>query len=71
MQAITLSDGILIPKGCRIMVVGKFLDPETYENPTKFDAARFLKLREAGNNNIHQYVSTSAEMFGFGMALCL
>lgn len=68
MRRLTLSDGTVLPKGSRIMVVGKFQDPDRYENPSKFDAARFLKLREAGSNsNAYQYVSTSADMFGFGM----
>lgn len=69
MRPLTLSDGTALPKGSRIMVVGKFQDPDTYENPGKFDAARFLKLRAAeSNNSAYQYVSTSADMFAFGMA---
>jgi cytochrome P450 len=69
MCRLTLSDGTILPKGARLMVAGRFRDPEIYENPDVFDAARFLKLRVGGSsNNAHQYVSTSADMFAFGMA---
>jgi len=69
MRSLTLSDGTILPKGARLMVVGRFRDPEIYENPDAFDATRFLKLRVGGSsNNTHQYVSTSADMFAFGMA---
>ena len=68
MRSVTLSDGIVLPKGSRLMIHGKFHDPDTYKNPDEFDAARFLNLRVTEcNNNNYQYVSTSAEMFGFGM----
>ena len=68
MRRLILSDGTVLPKGARLMVAGRFRDPAIYENPDTFDANRFLKLRdESSSNNAHQYVSTSADMFAFGM----
>jgi len=67
MRPLTLSDGTVLPKGARIMVCGRFQDPELYEHPTRFNAARFLNLRSSGLDDVsNQYVSTSSEMFGFG-----
>jgi cytochrome P450 len=67
MSRLTLSDGTVLPVGTRLMVAGRFRDPEIYENPDNFDAYRFLKLHEGNSNGAYQYVSTSADMFGFGM----
>jgi cytochrome P450 len=67
MRSFTLSDGTKLPKGSILMVAGSFQDQETFSAPDEFDAERFLKLREANpSSNSHQYVSTSASMFGFG-----
>ncbi|CAG8960392.1 hypothetical protein HYFRA_00008109 [Hymenoscyphus fraxineus] len=66
MRRVTLSDGTVLPVGARLMVAGRFRDPEIYENPDKFDAYRFFKLREENPNGAYQYVSTSGDMFGFG-----
>lgn len=68
MRRCTLSDGTVLPKGVRLMVAANLRDPAIYPNPDTFDATRFLKLRNGdSNNNAHQYVSTSADMFAFGM----
>jgi cytochrome P450 len=68
MRRLTLSDGTVLPVGTILMIAGNFRDPEIYENPDGFDPYRFLKLREGSPNGAYQYVSTSADMFGFGMA---
>jgi cytochrome P450 len=67
-RSFNLSDGTTLPKGSVLMVAGKFRDPNIFKNPDTFDAARFLKLRATNaKSDTYQYVSTSAEMFGFGM----
>lgn len=67
-KPITLSNGTTIPAGARIMVSDeKCLDPELYPEHDKFDAARFLRLREqSGEENRHQFVSTTASHMAFG-----
>lgn len=41
---------------------------EFYPNPDKFDGYRFLRMREAGNNeHIAQLASVSPEHLGFGL----
>ena len=72
-EELELSDGTILPKGSRILVASKFMDPQTYPEPGKFDAARFLKKRqEPGQENNFQFVSTSPEhiLFGHGMHAC-
>ncbi|KAH7040188.1 cytochrome P450 [Microdochium trichocladiopsis] len=69
----TLSDGTVLPKGVRIMVATNFMDPELYPEPEKFDAARFLKMREReGEEHSWQLVTTTpAHMFfGHGQHAC-
>ncbi|KAK3937466.1 Dihydromonacolin L monooxygenase [Diplogelasinospora grovesii] len=68
-----LSDGTAIPKGSRIFVCGNFMGPEIYPEPEKFDAARFLKLRQQpGQENSWQFVTTSPDhiLFGHGQHAC-
>lgn len=66
-KSITLSDGIAIPKGARILVVGDLANPKLYPDPEKFDAARFAKKRlEPGQENSWQFVTTSASHLNFG-----
>lgn len=43
-----LSGGTVLPKGSTVVVASNFMDPAIYENPEKFDAARFLDLPENG-----------------------
>ncbi|KAI0098084.1 cytochrome P450 [Nemania sp. FL0031] len=70
---VTLSDGTVLPKGSRVQVLSNFMDPEIYPEPTKFDAARFLRMRDRpGQENSWQYVTTSPEytLFGHGQHAC-
>ncbi|KAI1199298.1 cytochrome P450 [Nemania serpens] len=66
-KPITLSDGIVLPKGARICVVSDFANPDVYKEPARFDAARFVKKRlEPGQENSWQFVTTSASHLNFG-----
>lgn len=68
-----LSDGTVLPKGSRIMVASNFMDPAIYAEPEKFDAARFLKMRQQpGQENSWQFVTTSPAhtLFGHGQHAC-
>ncbi|KAB5557999.1 cytochrome P450 [Coniochaeta sp. 2T2.1] len=71
---IKLSDGTVLPKNARIMVVGEYRDPNIYQEPDKFDAARFLQLRkeQPASENTWQYVSGSPNhlLFGLGQHIC-
>ncbi|KAI1339931.1 cytochrome P450 [Xylariaceae sp. FL0016] len=70
---ITLSDGTLLPQGARLMVASNFADPTLYPSPATFDAARFLKLRQApGHEHSWQFVTTSPAhtLFGHGQHAC-
>ena len=45
----------------------KVHDQSIYPEPTKFDVARFLHLRnQPGNENKHQFVTTTSTHMGFG-----
>ena len=73
MEEVTLSDGTVLPKGSRIMVVGKNMDPTVFPEPERFDAARFLRLREQpGQEHSWQFVTTSPDhmLFGHGQHAC-
>ncbi|KAI1506360.1 cytochrome P450 [Biscogniauxia marginata] len=68
-----LSDGTVLPRGSRVMVSGNFMDPEIYTEPEKFDAARYMKMRqEPGQENSWQFVTTSPAhtLFGHGQHAC-
>jgi cytochrome P450 len=70
---VTLSDGTVIPKSSRINVMTNFMDSKVYENPEKFDAARFMRMRALpGNENSWQFVTTSSDhmLFGHGQHAC-
>ena len=43
---VQLSDGTVLPAGARIMIAPRYLDPDVYEEPLKFDAYRFLRERD-------------------------
>ena len=66
---ITLSDGTVIPKRARIFVPSAMHAAKEFVEPEKFDAARFLKLRENGSTNAWQYVTVSRENLGFGYGM--
>lgn len=62
-----LSDGTILPKGARFLVVSSYMDPNVFPEPEKFDAYRFLNKRsEPGMQNSSQHVSLSSEHMGFG-----
>lgn len=65
---ITLSDGNVLSAGTRIMVSDdRAHDASIWPGPLTFDAARFLRLREQpGEENRHQFVTTTATLLGFG-----
>ena len=67
-SSITLSDGTTLPAGSRIMVSDdKVHSDDFYPEAAKFDVGRFMKLRGMpGNENKHQFVTTTAEHMGFG-----
>ena len=72
-REIQLSDGTVLPKGSRILVASRFMDPKIYPEPEKFDAGRFLSMRQQpGQENNFQFVSTSPEhiLFGLGQHAC-
>ncbi|XRM46627.1 hypothetical protein ABZX51_009656 [Aspergillus tubingensis] len=68
MEEITLSDGIVIPKGASLVVSAHTMQDESiYPNPHTYDGYRFYRKRqEPGQGNKHQLVMTSAEHYGFG-----
>ncbi|KAK1658301.1 cytochrome P450 [Colletotrichum godetiae] len=65
---VTLSDGTFVPKGANIAVSSHSLwDAAVYPEPEKWDAYRFLRMREEpGKENVSQLVSTLPEHLGFG-----
>ncbi|KAL2865244.1 cytochrome P450 [Aspergillus lucknowensis] len=65
---VTLSDGIVIPKGAQIIVSNdRMWDPAVYRNPGEFDPRRFLELRGMpGHETSAQFVAPSPEHMGFG-----
>ncbi|KAB2573778.1 putative cytochrome p450 protein [Lasiodiplodia theobromae] len=67
-EAVKLSDGTILPKGCIIGIPTYHMrDDENYENPDKFDGSRFLRMRqEPGMETRGQFVTTSADHIGFG-----
>lgn len=70
---VSLSDGTLLPKGSTVIVASNYMDPDIYENLDKFDAARFLDLRQqTGQENAWQFVSPTPAhlLFGFGRHSC-
>lgn len=61
------SCGITIPKGSRILIEAPFFTPEVFQDPYKFDAYRFLHMREAEGGNGWQYTTASKEFMAFGL----
>ncbi|KAI2463503.1 cytochrome P450 [Annulohypoxylon bovei var. microspora] len=72
-KEVKLSDGTILPQSSRMIVATNFMDPAIYPEPEKFDAARFMKMRQQpGNENSWQFVTTSAShtLFGHGQHAC-
>ncbi|RYP66018.1 hypothetical protein DL771_007999 [Monosporascus sp. 5C6A] len=68
-----LSDGTILPQGSRVMVAGSYMDPTIYPDPERFDAARFLHMRQQpGQENNWQFVTTTPAhlVFGHGQHAC-
>jgi len=69
-QAVTLSDGVRIPKGGHLMVgLDRMYDRNVFpdSDPTAFDPTRFLRLRQKpGQENRWNFVTTSPEHLAFG-----
>ncbi|KAI5856521.1 cytochrome P450 [Tricharina praecox] len=66
---IELSDGLKIYAGDRLQVASRSVlrDPSIYSDPETFDGLRFLKMRqEPGQENGHQFVTSSETFFAFG-----
>jgi cytochrome P450 len=68
----TFSDGTTVPAGTTLSVpVGHIhLDPETYEDPKRFDGFRFIKMKERAAADGHpdkkfDMVSTSLQSLAF------
>ncbi|OJK01308.1 hypothetical protein ASPACDRAFT_1879884 [Aspergillus aculeatus ATCC 16872] len=67
-KEITFSDATVIPKGASLVVSAhRMQDESIYPDPHRFNGFRFRQKREqAGHENKHQLVMTSAEHYGFG-----
>ncbi|KAJ5761129.1 hypothetical protein N7520_008285 [Penicillium odoratum] len=69
-EDVVLSDGIVIPKGDKMLVsCDRMWDETIYPDPLKFDPYRFAKLRQTDNRKNEaaaQLVSPSPEHMGFG-----
>lgn len=68
-EDVTLSDGLFLPKGTRVVIEATFWDAEIYgSNVAEFDAYRFMRKREQpGQANGWQYVSVTPDFMGFGL----
>ncbi|EZG00764.1 hypothetical protein H106_08792 [Trichophyton rubrum CBS 735.88] len=67
-ESITLSDGLVVPKGTSISVSSHVhWDESVYPEPNKFDGYRFLKMKgDREKDRIANLVATSPEHLGFG-----
>ena len=67
-KAITLSDGVRIPRGTRIGVQDpKKVNAAVCTNPEVFNPHRFLDMRnKPGGENRHQFAGTTSDHMGFG-----
>ncbi|KAI1491516.1 ent-kaurene oxidase [Biscogniauxia mediterranea] len=81
-KPVTLSDGTRLPAGVMIETPHALAvqDPLSYENPEKFDAHRFLNLRNGTSEDLlgyknkeqHQFVTVTKDFmhFGYGRHAC-
>ncbi|OJD28711.1 cytochrome p450 [Diplodia corticola] len=72
---VTLSSGLHLPKGTWLAAPSSqiAMDPDIWDNPTKFDGFRFERLRQRqGASGRYQFVSTGPDMllFGYGNQAC-
>ena len=67
-QSITLSDGIVIPKGVQIVVHSQNMwDEEHYSDPLEFQSHRFLERRKnPGQETASQLSTATINHMGFG-----
>lgn len=67
-QSLTLSDGIVIPKGVQIVVHSQNMwDEEHYSDPLEFQSHRFLERRKMpGQETASQLSTTTTNHMGFG-----
>ncbi len=70
----TLSDGTIIPAGSTlsVLVAHAHRNPETYEDPLKFDGFRFIKMKERADaegltDRKFDVVTTSLQFLAFGL----
>ncbi|KAF7595481.1 hypothetical protein BBP40_005817 [Aspergillus hancockii] len=70
-QNLALEDGVTIRKGERCCVDAyNMINPDIYEYPEKYDAYRFLRMREQpSTENKAHLVATSADHLSFGHGL--
>jgi cytochrome P450 len=69
MKPFTFSDGITVQRGTTLVVpvLPIHMDPNVYENPTKFDGLRFYNQRVEGASSSKPHcVTTSVEFLSFG-----
>ena len=65
----TFSDGTTVPKGSFVLVpmLAMYSDNDIFPNAETFDAFRFSKIRDQpGQENRHQFVTTSPQHINFG-----
>ncbi|QDS73163.1 hypothetical protein FKW77_002128 [Venturia effusa] len=75
-RGITLSDGTYIPPNTTITgaSLASAMDPSKWPNPETYDPYRFLKMRQASDEDAgkHQFVTLNKDMvtFGYGKHAC-
>ncbi|KAF4416178.1 putative cytochrome P450 monooxygenase (lovA) [Fusarium austroafricanum] len=67
---VTLPNGDILKKGDRVIgETTQMWSPDYYENALEFDAYRYVKMRQSGDDKKAHLVSTSADHLGFGHGL--
>lgn len=75
-HAITLSNSTYIPPNVTLVsaTLAASMDPTNYPNPLTFDPYRFLKMRQASEEEAgkHQFVTLTKDLiaFGYGKHAC-
>ncbi|KAJ6103979.1 hypothetical protein N7523_010299, partial [Penicillium sp. IBT 18751x] len=67
-EDVTLSNGLWIPRNMYVLVSGhRMRDPTLYPDPERFDAYRFVKMREIGKRKSdYAYTAATVDHMGFG-----